>query len=411
VSLLAGVDRAVFASALTERLRERGVRVDLSAAQTLSRALASHTPRTTGRLYWTARVCLVRRVDELPAFDAVFDEVFGGASPVQEPRRSPSSVSTGHRERPTSEGAGRGTTAAPGPGEAGEGRSVRGRGRAPLPWATPTAPSQAPSPARVALSATEREALADEPFEALSEDQAAQIGAWLSEGLSRMPRRRTRRRRTGRGGDRVALRATLARARRTGWEPWELVREERVRRPRRVVVLCDVSESVRTQSAAHMHLMRALVRSPARAEAFAFATGLTRLTPVLAHSDVGTALELAGEAVADRFGGTRIAASVHELLTSRHGASVRGAVVLVLSDGWDSGPPEQMAAVMARLRRRAHRVVWANPRAAAPGFEPRAAGMAAALPHCDEFLPAHSFAALREVVAAVARPASPGPRG
>ena len=402
MSLLAGVDRAVFAAALTGRLRERGVRVDLSAAQTLSRALASDTPRTTGRLYWTARVCLVRRVDELPEFDAVFAEVFGEAAPVQEPRRSPSSVRTRHRDRSASEGAGRGTTAIPGTGEAGEGRSMRGRGRAPLPWATPAAPSQPSSSAHVALSATEREALAGEPFEALSEDQVAQVGAWLAESLPHLPRRRARRRRPGRGGDRVALRATLARARRTGWEPWELVREERVRRPRRVVVLCDVSESVRTQSAAHMHLMRALVRSPARAEAFAFATGPTRLTPVLAHSDVDTALERAGEAVTDRFGGTRIAASVHELLTSRHGAAVRGAVVLVLSDGWDSGSPERMAAVMARLRRRAHRVVWANPRAAAPGFEPRAGGMAAALPHCDEFLPAHSFAALRDVIAAVA---------
>ncbi|WP_204366776.1 VWA domain-containing protein [Nocardiopsis kunsanensis] len=285
---------------------------------------------------------------------------------------------------------------------------MRGRGRAPLPWATPAAPSEPSSPAHVALSATEREALAGEPFETLSEDQVAQIGAWLAESLPRMPRRRPRRRRPGRCGDRVALRATLARARRT---EWELVQEERVRRPRRLVVLCDVSESVRTQSAARMHLMRALVRSSARAEAFAFATRLTRLTPVLAHSDVDAALERAGETVADRFGGTRIAASVHELLTSRHGASVRGAVVLVLSDGWDSGSPERIAAVMARLRRRAHRVVWANPRAAAPGFEPRAAGMAAALPHCDEFLPAHSFAALRDVIAAVADTASPGPRG
>ncbi|MBE2998608.1 VWA domain-containing protein [Nocardiopsis sp. HNM0947] len=416
------MDRAAFAAALTEKLRRRGVRVDLSAAATLTRALAAGnaevpgtpahpsvpaspttpgTPRTSGHLYWITRICLVRRSEDLPAFDAVFAEVFGEAVPADGPRNPPSSVRTRSRPDGVSEGTGGGTTGEPGAGDAGHGRPVRGRGRAPLPWATP-APHGPPSPARVALSATEQETLAQEPFETLSDAQTAQLGTWLAGAVPHLPRRRARRRRPGRGGARVDLRATLARARRTGWEPWELARQKRVRRPRRVVVLCDVSESVRTQSAAHMHLMRALVRSPARAEAFAFATRPTRLTPVLAHGDADAALERASEAVTDRFGGTRIAGSVRELLASRHGAALRGAVVLVLSDGWDAGPPEDTAAAMARLRRRAHRVVWANPRAAARGFEPRTGGMAAALPHCDVFLPAHTFAALREVVAAVA---------
>ncbi|MGY4682749.1 VWA domain-containing protein [Micromonospora aurantiaca (nom. illeg.)] len=93
----------------------------------------------------------------------------------------------------------------------------------------------------------------------------------------------------------------------------------------------------------------------------------------------------------DRFGGTRIATNLRGLLASPHGDAVRGAVVLIGSDGWDSDPPAELAAVMARLSRRAHRIVWLNPRAGAPGFAPLVAGMAAALPYCDRLLPAATF--------------------
>ena len=99
-------------------------------------------------------------------------------------------------------------------------------------------------------------------------------------------------------------------------------------------------------------------------------------------------MALAEERVVDRFGGTHLASSLRELLVSRHGNAVRGGVLVIASDGWDSDDPEDLAAVMARLSRRARRVVWLNPRAAAPGFEPRVGSMAAALPYCDAFLPA-----------------------
>jgi hypothetical protein len=200
----------------------------------------------------------------------------------------------------------------------------------------------------------------------------------------------------------VALRPTIARARRTGWEPVELVRVAPVPRQRKVVMLCDVSQSMQPQVTAYFHLMRALA-TVAGGETFAFATRLTRLTPVLRHKSAELAVSLATERVTDRFGGTRIAASVTELLASHHGSAVRGGIVVIGSDGWDSEPPEELARAMARLRRRAHRVVWVNPRAAAPGFQPLVGTMAAALPYVDVLLPADDVRSLAGVVTEICR--------
>jgi len=174
-------------------------------------------------------------------------------------------------------------------------------------------------------------------------------------------------------------------------------------------MLCDVSQSMQAQAAAYFVLMRTLALA-VDAEIFAFATTLTRLTTALTHRSAEVAIEQATAKVVDRFGGTRIATNVQALLGSHHGGAVRGAVVLVASDGWDSDPPEQLAAAMARLRRRAFRVIWMNPRAAAPGFEPRVAPRAAALPYCDRLLPADSFRSLAAVVAEIGRCTEPRSR-
>ena len=180
------------------------------------------------------------------------------------------------------------------------------------------------------------------------------------------------------------------------------MQERAVDRPRRVVMLCDVSQSMQAQASAYFHLMRVLAVA-ADAEVFAFATSLTRLTAVLAHQSAAVAIELATDRVTDRFGGTLIATNVRALLSSHHGGAVRGAIVIVGSDGWDGDSPEALAAAMARLRRRAHRVIWMNPRASAPDFEPRVAGMAAALPYCDRLLPADTFRALQRVITEISR--------
>jgi uncharacterized protein with von Willebrand factor type A (vWA) domain len=239
--------------------------------------------------------------------------------------------------------------------------------------------------------------LADTPFEDLDEGQLALIGAWLEGASRRWPTRVSRRRRLHPSGRRVELRETIAASRRTGWEPFELSRSRPVRRPRPLVMVADVSQSMQPYATAYLHLMRALARS-GRAETFAFSTSLTRLTPALRHHSAQAAMEQATEQVVDRYGGTHLATCLRSLLTSRHGNALRGGVLVVASDGWDSDTPERLAAVLARMRLRAHRVVWLNPRAASPGFEPLVGSMAAALPFCDAFLPAHTARAMTEAL-------------
>jgi uncharacterized protein with von Willebrand factor type A (vWA) domain len=390
--LLRGVDRASFATAFAVRLRQNGVPVGLTGIEDFTRALVASPPESMSRLYWAARIALVRQQSELAAFDAVFEAVFAQADFLtnQPPRRAPG-LSTTPEDVFLSV-----------PKTADD--PTQGSG---LPWVTlpPVVSSSQDSDSSIGVPErlpSELEGLADLPFEQLSEREMELLGGWLETALLTWPTRRSRRRASGPAGRHVALRPTIARSRRTGWEPIELVRVHPVRKPRKVVMLCDVSQSMQPQIAAYFHLMRALT-VVAGGEAFAFATSLTRLTSVLRNKSTAQAIEEATDKVTDRFGGTRIAASVNALLSSHHGNAVRGGIVILGSDGWDSEPPEQMAVTMARLHRRAYRVIWMNPRVAAPGFAPLVGAMAAALPFCDELLAAHDFRSLAAVVAELGR--------
>jgi uncharacterized protein with von Willebrand factor type A (vWA) domain len=365
-ALLPGLDRAAFATAFAGRLRSGGIPVGFTAVEDFSRALGAVPPGSRTALYWTARTTLVRRHADLAVFDAVFAAVFDAGALALDPhaRRVPGNTSaTGDTHVPVPD-----ATAAD---DAGGG----------LPWATlpPAVADADDSESPIAFPQrlpSDLAALVDVPFEQLTAAQLAQLGAWLEAALTSWPTRRSRRARIDATGTRIAVRPTLARARRTGWEPIELVRVRPLDRPRRVVLLCDVSQSMQAQATAYLHLMRAFtLRSDA--EVFAFATRLTRLTSVLAHRSAEAAIEQATTLVTDRFGGTRIATNIRTLLKSRHSNAVRGAVVIIGSDGWDSDAPQELAAAMARLRRRAHRVLWMNPRAAAPEFRPTVSTIAA----------------------------------
>jgi uncharacterized protein with von Willebrand factor type A (vWA) domain len=376
--LLRGADRAAFAVAFVGRLRAAGVAAGLTDVDDFVRALAVSPPLTMSSLYWTARITLVGRHGDLPAFDRVFQAVFADAPPLPLTR---SATGPGRRDE----------VHVRLPGETDQAGAGGG-----LPWATlPPAVRQETEEVDSALRVPERRpgrdpGPADRPFEELDPRQVEELGAALRATIAQWPARRTRRHVVDPAGRRVAMRPTIARARRTAWEAVEIVRERPVRQPRRVVLLCDVSESMRAQAAAYLHLMRAFAVIT-DAEVFAFATRLTRLTPALRHRSPAAAVEQATAAVTDRFGGTRIAANVRALLASHHGNAVRGGIVVIGSDGWDSDPPEHLATEMARLRRRAYEIIWLNPRAGAPGFTPRVAAMAAALPFCDRLLPAGTF--------------------
>ena len=245
--------------------------------------------------------------------------------------------------------------------------------------------------------------MGDTPFDEFDADQLALLGRWLEKAAPLCwPVRRSRRTRAGRRGDSIALRPTIAASGRARGSSrcWTCAGSGEYCGPRPLTLVTDVSASMQSYSAAYLHLMRAFART-GRAETFAFSTRLTRLTPALVHRSADTALALAEERVVDRYGGTHLAGSLRDLLTSRHGSTLRGGVLVIASDGWDTDSPEELHAVMARLKRRVRRLVWLNPRAGAPGFEPLVGSMAAALPFCDAFLPAHTVAALPDVFAAV----------
>lgn len=392
--LFRGVDLAAFAAALVARLRNGGVAVSASGQATFVHALQHLVPHTTSELYWAARLSLVNRSEDLGAFDAVVREVFGSIQPGD--TRSPESVLPIPGPK----------TPAAGIVHPASGASSMGGEK--LPWVTRTASDQNVAaaagvvlpdllPSRIA-------ALADEPFDQFDPEDLRLLGSWLEGAVPRWPRRRSLRLEPSAHGKRIDLRATMNASRRTGWEQVLLARTRPRRRPRRVVLVCDVSRSMQPYAAIYLHLMRAAVLHQARMrpEVFAFSTSLTRLTPVLSHRSAEVALQRANTQVTDRYGGTFIGRSLAALLAAPYGNLLRGAVVIIASDGWDSDPPDVLGHAMARLRRRAEVLVWLNPRAAQREFEPLTGSMAAALPFCDLFLPAHSLTGLREFLLALA---------
>jgi len=214
--------------------------------------------------------------------------------------------------------------------------------------------------------------------------------------------RRLQRSRKGRG--RPDLRRTVRRALRTGGEPVHRAFLEPATRPRRIVLLCDVSGSMEPYARALVRFLHAAVVGRGRVEAFAMGTRLTRITRELSSRDPDAALAAAARRVVDWSGGTRLGESLRDF-NDRWGVRgmARGAVVVILSDGWDRGDPEVLAEQMARLHRVSYRVIWVNPLKASPDFAPLARGMAAALPFVDEFVEGHSLASLEHLAEVVAR--------
>jgi uncharacterized protein with von Willebrand factor type A (vWA) domain len=180
-------------------------------------------------------------------------------------------------------------------------------------------------------------------------------------------------------------------------------------------MLCDISGSMEPYARAYLQFLTCAAGSGPDAEAFVFATRLTRLTRALSSRTPERAIQRAAAAAPDWSSGTRIGDAL-KTFNDRHGrrGMARGAVVVILSDGWERGDPMLVGREMERLARLAHRIVWVNPRVGASAFAPRAGGMAAALPYCDALVSGHSFQALAEVVDAIGadfweRPDAPTP--
>lgn len=258
--------------------------------------------------------------------------------------------------------------------------------------------------------ASRTEVLRSRDLAGLDADERAEVDRLLARLRPSAETRRSRRRRpvrrpARRADDRIDLRRTVRAALRTGGEAIDRPSLQRVDEPRRVVLLVDVSGSMETYSRALVRFAHAAMRSRAKVEVFTIGTRLTRLTRELTTTDPDIALTRVAAAVPDWSGGTRLGDGLRAF-NDQWGTKgmARGAVVVLLSDGWDRGDPVELASEMARLSRVAHRIVWVNPLRASPGYEPIARGMAAALPYVDDFVDGHSFDALEDLAAVLARP-------
>jgi uncharacterized protein with von Willebrand factor type A (vWA) domain len=387
------LDLPPLVGALARRLHDAGVPVDAERAARLAEALAVVRPVARRRLYWAARSVLVSDQSQIPIFDRVFGAVFGGTverpaeiliehvhqAPVQADDRSDSGRTPDRNADASS-----GTSPAP--------ARDRDSGDETRELTVPTV-------------ATDEEVIRAKRFDALEPQELAALYALMSKLSLVTPRRRTRRYERGRSGARVDLRRTMRSCLRTGGEPIRLALRQRRSKRRRIVLLCDISGSMEPYARAYLQFLTCAAASGIagdRNEAFAFATRLTRLTRALRSRRPERAIAQAAQTAPDWSSGTRIGEAL-KTFNDRHGrrGMARGAVVVILSDGWERGDPTLVGREMERLSRLAYRIVWVNPRAAAPGFVPRAGGMAAALPHCDALVSGHSLAALDEVAEAI----------
>jgi len=240
------------------------------------------------------------------------------------------------------------------------------------------------------------ELLRQKDFEQMTWAETEQVRRLLEEAPWRVAERRTRRLRPS-GSGRIDLRRSARHAIRSSGELMTLFRRKpRVRR-RPLVLICDVSGSMERYSRLLMIFAHAIARRE-DLEAFVFSTRLTRITRLLRHRDLDRALDLVSKGVHDFSGGTRIGDALGDF--KRHWARRvlgHGAVVIIVSDGWDRGDPSHLSAELVHLRRSAHRLIWLNPLLGSEGYEPLTRGMVAALPHCDDFLTAHNVQALDDL--------------
>ena len=357
-------------SALAASLRAQGARVGVGELLTAHRALEAVdcTSREDARSALRAVLCSERA--DLVKFERAFFAVFGddhvplGATPFDELEGIP-------RE------------ALPHAG---------------IPASAPPPPDADADPTAVPAAWSDVELLRHKDFASYTELEmvaARELIARLAQrGPTRLSRRTRPSRRRGHSPD---LRRMVRGSLRTAGEPIDRVWRAPSRRPRPMVLVLDVSGSMTPYARILLQYLHASVAARRRVEAFAFGTRLTRITHELGGRDHDRALERAAEAVTDFSGGTRIGAAL-AALNRDHGRRVgRGAVVVILSDGWDRGDPEQLRAEMARLRRAAFKLVWLNPLAAHPDYEPLTRGMQAAVPHTDRLLAGNSIASLREL--------------
>ena len=365
-------------------LRAGGLEVGPGRIQDALLALAAVDVGSREETYWALRCTLVSRHADLETFDEAFAR-FCDEALIDEP----SLAAGGEAEKPEQ--------------QAGEGQ---------LPETTDQLTPDSPTPreaedeepeageAGIRWSAVER--LRELDFARYTDAELQEASRLVERTARAVPLRFSRRLRTAADGPMFDKRRTLRGAMRTDGYPIERSWRRPRLVPRKLVFVVDVSGSMQPYARAMIMFMQAAVRAGRRVEAFTFGTRLTRVTRELEGRNPDRALAAAARVVRDWAGGTRIGANL-EVLNDEWGRRglTRGAVVVIVSDGWERGDIKGMVQEMKRLRRMTHTLVWVNPLAGEPGYEPLAQGMAAALPYIDHFLPGHnlnSLTALAEVL-------------
>jgi len=354
-------------------LRRRGLPVGTGRILTFCRAVAALDRIDRNSVYWAGRVAMVARKEDLAAYDAAFAEWFPSQS-----RDVMAMISGQAMGRPP------------------ELEVVLDQGIAEESWEP--AEGAEDGEGIVGVLASGAEVLRNKSFDELTETERIAADHVIRALAVHLPTRHSRRYRRSPYGRRFDQRRTLRASLRTQGEPFRRAWRDRRRRVRPLVLILDVSGSMSAYSRALMQFGFAAMRAGRRVEVFCFGTRLTRVTRALARSEPDDALREVAAAVVDWNGGTRIGASLKELLDrwSQH-ASMRGAVVVLCSDGLERGEPALLAAQVARLSRLSHRLIWVNPLKGSPRYEPLARGMAAALPHVDVFLAGHNLESLESL--------------
>jgi len=384
-------DLPAICTAFGEMLHQAGVPVTPERSARFASSVVIAEPQSLHELYWLGKVTLTTARDQHDTFDRVFQQVFRGIVDIADFRGEDAAESP-HAEMPSGE-------RAPSDRENNDEQHGGQRGTS----ATPGAPDpDANTQEASALAAVSiRERVNDREFSTLTEEELRLIQRLVEQLPLVPPMRRGRRTRRDRGGGEIDIRSTLRRSHRTAGDPVRVMHRKRTTKPRKIILIADVSGSMEPYARIYLHLLRGAVKS-IKAEAFVFATHLTRLTRQLSATHTDVAYRQAAKAANDWSGGTRIGVALRSFIDDfgRRGMA-RGSVVVIVSDGWESDRPELLGEAMERLSRLAHHIIWVNPRKAAESFEPLTGGMAAALPYVDTFLSGHSLRALTEVMDAI----------
>jgi uncharacterized protein with von Willebrand factor type A (vWA) domain len=354
-------------AAFAVALRSAGVAVTTDRTQSFLRAAGLVGAGRRDAVYWAGRSTLCANVDDLERYDCVFDDWFSASVSRAGVRKQPTAaVAQAHLETDgEGEGSGKQTV--------------------------------------LHVSASTTEVLRHRDVGSLSAAEQAEVARLFATLRPRIPARTSQRRRRARSGG-IDVRRTLREELRRGGEPVRLEYRARATKPRRIVVAVDVSGSMGPYADSLLrwaHVVTSANRS--RTEVFTIGTRLTRVTRAMRVRDAEAAVHAAGSAVPDWAGGTRLGEALKAFLDrwGQRGVA-RGAVVVVMSDGWERGDCRLLGEQMHRLQRLAHRVVWINPHRGKAGYAPVQSGMVAALPFVDDFIAGHSMAAFEEALDVIA---------